>query len=145
LIIVSFNELQSLLAEIKNLRSNIQNNSERLTERIETLTNQIGQFNAQTIERPQKWTTQIRDLGDENYTLVEPISILIEEYPNDTVIARFPEIEVFGEGNSDIEAILDLKNSILDLYDELTEDDFDNLGKLPKMWLRILNRIITEA
>jgi hypothetical protein len=95
-------------------------------------------------ERPDKWTTQIRDLGDENYRLNEPLLILIEEYSDDYVIARFPEIEVFGEGNTDLEAIMNLKNSILDLYDELTETDLSILGELPKMWLRVLERVITK-
>ena len=52
---------------------------------------------------------------------------------------------MFGEGITDSEAILNLKNSILDLYDELTETDPDILGKLPKMWLRILGKIISKA
>jgi len=114
-----------------------------LTERVETLVNQVGQFYTQTVERPIKWVTQIRDLGDESYTLVEPVLILVEEYlDGDTVIARFPEIGAFGEGATDTEAILNLKNSMLDLYDELTECDPDRLGQLPKMWLRVLEKLI---
>jgi hypothetical protein len=98
------------------------------------------------LERPVKWATQIRDLGDENYVLVEPILILVEEYPNsDMVIARFPEVEAFGEGITDTEAILNLKKSILDLYDELIETNLDTLGNMPKMWLRILKKVVTRA
>jgi hypothetical protein len=116
-----------------------------LTERIETLANITGQFHVDLLEHPDKWVTQLHDLGDEDYTLTESILILIEEYPDDVVIARFPELGVFGEGSTDNEAILKLKDAILDLYDELTETESDVLGKLPKMWLRILNKLIVTA
>lgn len=132
-------EIEDMTSEEGALRSDIG----ELTDRIETLVNTTGQFRAELLERPDKWVTQIRDLGDENYELVEPLSILVEEYPDDVFIARFPEVEVFGEGITDAEAILDLKNSILDLYDELTETDPNTLGKLPKMWLRILKKVIS--
>ncbi|MDY7079414.1 MAG: hypothetical protein SXV54_21080 [Chloroflexota bacterium] len=94
--------------------------------------------------RPLKWVTQIRDLGEEEYVLVEPIQIVIEEYSDNSVIARFPEVEVFGEGFSEPEAITNLKIAILDLYDELTETNPDTLGDIPKAWLRVLHQIITK-
>jgi|GEM_PF-1372348 len=129
----------------KHAEGTIQSEISQLTERVETLTNLTGQFYTEINEQPAKWVTQIYDLGDESYILKEPILILIEEYSDDSIIARFPEVEVFGEGVTDSEAISNLKNSILDLYDELTETDSDTLGKLPKMWLRILDRIITKV
>ncbi len=122
-LVTSIEELGSKLAEIKEC---------------------LEELDQRSVEAPNKWVTQIRDLGDESYKLVEPILVLIEEYPDDSVIARFPEIEVFGEGTTDSEAILNLKSSILDLFDELTETDPKTLGKLPRMWLRILERIIIK-
>jgi len=125
--------------------STSQPNIIELTQRVETLVNLTGQFR-QVLERPQKWPTQIRDLGDDDYELVAPVSILVEEYPgDDVVIARFPELEVFGEGATDAEAIFNLKQAILDLYDELTETDPDLLGDLPQTWLRILCKIVVKA
>jgi len=116
-----------------------------LTQRIETLTNRIGEHFNELSDRPIKWSTQIHDLGDPEYKLVEPVLILIEEYPNDEiVIARFPELEIFGEGNTGTEALINLKQEILDLYDELTETDPDVLGILPKAWLQILTKIIVK-
>jgi hypothetical protein len=109
-----------------------------------SLSGLVGQADA-LLGRPTKWTTQIRDLGEEGYVLAEPIHIVIEEYPDESVIARFPEVEAFGEGQSEPEAIQDLKSAILDLYDELMETDSDVLGDTPKMWLRVLERIITRG
>ena len=112
-------------------------------ERLETLTNQTGQLRVDVQDRPVKYNTQVRDLGDENYTLNESLMVSIEEYPSeDTVIASFPEIEVFGEGATEAEALMNLKWSILDLYEELLESAPNELGDLPKTWLSILRKII---
>ncbi|MEW5828747.1 MAG: hypothetical protein AB1846_07640 [Chloroflexota bacterium] len=114
-----------------------------ILERLETLTNQTGQLRVDVQERPVKYNTQIRELGDENYALVEPLIISIEEYTSeDTVIASFPEIEVFGEGVTEAEALMNLKLAILDLYEELTDIPPEELGDLPKTWLSVLHKTI---
>lgn len=123
-----------------------QANVVELTQRIETLVNLTGEFRREVLDRPVKWTTEIRDLGDEELGLAEPATILLEEYPgDDVVIARFPELEIFGEGISDAEAIFHLKQAILDLYDELEGTDPGQLGDLPSGWLRVVKSIIVEA
>ena len=96
-------------------------------------------------DRPVKYNAQIRDLDDDHYKLTEPVLALIENYPGDTVIASFPEIEAFGEGSTESEAVLNLKHAILDLYDELSADPPESLGELPKAWLRVLQRLIRES
>jgi len=111
---------------------------------IETLSNRVIELQAKLLKRPITWNTQIRDLGDEDYILRDPILIVIEEYPDETVIAEFPEIEALGEGTTAREAMQDLKHAILDLYDHLSEAAPDTLGKLPAMWLRILEQLITR-
>jgi len=117
-----------------------------ILERLETLTNQAGQLRLEVLDRPVRYNAQLRDLGDDNLKLTAPILITIEEYPGeDTVIASFPEVEVFGEGVTEAEAILNLKYSILDLYDELIDTSPKALGDLPKAWLYILQQIIINA
>ena len=114
-----------------------------ILERLESLTNQTGQLKLEVMDRPIKYNSQIRDLGDETYELTEPLLITIEEYSvDDTVIASFPEVEAFGEGITETEAILNLKLAILDLYDELKETPVDELGSLPRSWLNVLHKII---
>lgn len=116
-----------------------------ILERLETLTNQTGQLRVDVQDRPVKYNLQVRDLGDENYTLNEPLIVSIEEYPGeDAVIASFPEIEVFGEGVTEAEALMNLKWAVLDLYEELIESASDELGDLPKAWLSILRKIIKQ-
>ena len=119
--------------------------TERLTDRVETLVNYTGLLHAEVKDRPVKYNAQIRDLDDDHYKLTEPVLALIENYPGDTVIASFPEIEAFGEGSTESEAVLNLKHAILDLYDELSADPPESLGELPKAWLRVLQRLIRES
>jgi len=116
-----------------------------ILERLETLTNQTGQLRSDVQDRPLKYTTQLRDLGDNDYKLVEPVLITIEEYlGEDTVIASLPEVEVFGEGVTESDAILNLKWAILDLYQELIETPVDELGSLPKTWLSVMQKLIQK-
>ncbi len=115
-----------------------------ILERLETLANQTGQLRLDVQDRPVKYNTQLRDLGDDDYKLAEPVFITIEEYPEDTVIASFPEVEIFGEGVTEAEAILNLKWAILDLYQELIEISPEELGDLPKTWLSVLQQIIRK-
>ena len=117
--------------------------SAAILDRLDTLTNQTGQLKIEVLDRPLKYNSQIRDLGDEAYQLTEPLLITIEEYPgDDTVIASFPEIEVFGEGVTEAEAIMSLKSAILDLHDELNETPSGELGTLPRSWWNVLQKLI---
>jgi hypothetical protein len=114
-----------------------------LSERVETLTNETGQLKTEFQDRPIIYSAQIRDLGDPHYRLCEPILITLEWYPSeDEVIANYPEVNLFGEGVSEIEAMLNLKLAILDLYDELVQTPKDELGDLPLSWLNILKAVI---
>ncbi len=134
------------VAEWRYQDSTTESDETSILERLETLTNQTGQLRMDVQDRPVKYNLQIRDLGDENYTLTEPVIVSIEEYQNeDTVIASFPEIEVFGEGVTEAEALMNLKLAILDLYEELIDTSLDELGDLPKAWLSVLQKIIKQA
>lgn len=116
-----------------------------LTDRVNTLVNETDLLRVQVRQRPLKWTTQIYDLGEEGYTLTAPIPIIVEEYASDEpIIARFPEAELFGEGATESEAIDTLKSEILDLFDELSEMDRQEMGKLPQSWRRILGQLISQ-
>jgi hypothetical protein len=64
---------------------------------------------------PLKWVTQIRDLGAEQLRLSEPMALLY------------------------------LKEDIRRLYIDLIGSKPEELGALPKAWLRVLQQIITEA
>lgn len=92
-------------------------------------------------EKPTFYTTYIYDLGDKKYKLKNPINIVIEVY-EDVFIAKFPELEIFGSGNTETASILELKEEIITLYVELVNSSEKELGRLPKMWRRILKQLI---
>lgn len=119
------------------------NEIDPMLESVQTLANESGQLMSEFRERPVVSNSQIHDLGEESYKLTTPIMITIEDYfYEDTIIAHFPEIEVFGEGVTESEAINNLKSSILDLFDELNDTPREELGTLPLSWLNVLNKII---
>ena len=91
--------------------------------------------------RPIIRNTNIWELNSERYRLKHPINIVIEEYPDETV-ARWPEVEAFGSGATEAEAIAILKQDIVSLFEYLVAFSDDELGKLPQGWKRILLRII---
>ncbi|MFH2105360.1 MAG: hypothetical protein ABII72_03950 [Parcubacteria group bacterium] len=131
--------------ELISQGSTTEDTQTNILERLETLANQTGQLRVEVQDRPIKYNTQLRDFGDDDYKLAAPVFITIEEYPGeDTVIASFPEVEVFGEGVTEAEAILNLKWAILDLYQELIETSPEELGDLPETWLSVLQQIIQK-
>lgn len=84
---------------------------------------------------------KLYDLGDERLKLKEPLEIIYRIYPGE-VIALLPELELMGEGMNEIEALEDLKCEILDLHEYLFALEEDDLGKGPRSWKNILQRII---
>jgi hypothetical protein len=130
---------------ISNSEATTQNEIMELVDRVEVLANETGSLRTELEERPLIYTVQIRDLNDIAYRLVEPILIVLEKYQfEDNVVASYPEVEVFGEGATESEAILNLKFALLDLFDELNSLAFDEFGDLPKSWINILNRLIQK-
>lgn len=114
-----------------------------LSGEVARLADQVDRLRSELHSRPNVWNTYLVDLGEAGYRLRQPLPILIREYEETgEVTANSVELEVFGEGATSSTAIAQLKQAILDLYDELTECDQDVLGDLPASWLRILQRFI---
>ncbi len=127
--------------------------------RMQVFTNELDllqQFNQQLlvkiemlqeviIQRPVKWTTEIYDLGSASFGLARPLMVVVEEYPeSDVVGVAFPPTESYVEGTTLAEAMAALKEDIVSLYAELSQDDFESLGRLPRQWLQLLQGVIIE-
>ena len=84
----------------------------------------------------------LNSLRNEKYLLKFPIYITIE-YDDGQVIASFDDVEAFAYADNEFEAVDLLCQEIIILYNELSEEDKDNLGPLPKKWLSILHYFIT--
>ncbi|MBI5190261.1 MAG: hypothetical protein HZA22_06270 [Nitrospirae bacterium] len=110
---------------------------QQLEEEIKALKESIG-------SKPMVEYTQLYDLGSDRFALRAPLNITLEFY-EDEVIAKLPEVEVWGAGNTESLAILDFKGQLVSMYEDLVEFEADGtLGKLPRMWLKALKKIIVE-
>lgn len=87
------------------------------------------------------YNATIYNLNNNEYDLTVPIQVVIEEYSDETV-ARIPELNIFTSSDTDTEAILLLKQEVVNLYKELGQ--CNNLGELPKSWLSTLNKLIKK-
>ena len=94
-------------------------------------------------KNPSIVKTKICDLLIDNYRLKKPIEAILKFYPEE-VLAVIPELEIFGEGNNEIEAINDLKLELVDLFDDLRDVPEEQLGEFPKSWKKIITSLIKE-
>lgn len=93
---------------------------------------------ARSDEIPERtWVATVADLGAPGLGLRTPLIVTMEDF-GDEVVASYPEIEAFGSGPTEADAINSLKDAIAGLYTELAAAPDQELGKLPKRWKRAL-------
>ena len=79
--------------------------------------------------------------NDTELPLRLPLTAIIQ-HDEDEVVARLPEFSASGFGNTESEAVDDLKSELGSLYKELTEIPEDELGALPIRWKRGLGHLV---
>ncbi len=82
----------------------------------------------------------LNSLKHPKYHLRVPVHITLE-FEEDKVVASFDDIEAFSYAETNSEAINQLCEEIVQLYEDLQEDE-ENLGPLPQKWLHYLKEII---
>ena len=82
----------------------------------------------------------LNSLKHPKYHLRVPVHITLE-FEEDKVVASFDDIEAFSYAETNSEAINQLCEEIIQLYEDLQEDE-ENLGPLPQKWLHYLKEII---
>lgn len=115
-----------------------------IIERVERLEKAVSELSEAISSRPVVKQTLLYDLADEDYRVLEPIPTMLEEAEGEFV-ARIPELECFGTGDSEAESIMALKNELVHLLEDLSSTPASQLGKLPSAWLRILNRLVQKV
>lgn len=89
-------------------------------------------------EEPRRtWVATIADLGEPGILLRTPLIVTLEDW-GEEIVASYPEVEAFGSGSTEADAINALKDEVAGLYTELAGVADDKLGKLPKRWKRAL-------
>jgi hypothetical protein len=112
------NELRALLEEVKELRSELRS-------------------------RPQTSSILLINLSNSRLTVHHPISVILEE-SDDGCLARWPEVNAYGLGPTLPEAIVDLKQNIVNLFVDLSARDEGSLGELAIDTLNTLMAYIWE-
>lgn len=128
------------LADVRGLVDDLSYGIESLKTELLSCKECINRVSEELSERPIVKETWLLDI-DEDIEVLQPIPVVIEEY-NDEVIATFPEIEVFGVGSGEAEAIRNLKEEIRKILFELENISDDKLGKLPLSWKRVLLKVV---
>lgn len=100
-----------------------------------------GTVNMYVHVQPNAVPGTMYDLGADHVQLKEPLKIIYKIYPGE-VLALYPELELVGEGTNEMQALEDLKCELLDLYEYISDMPEHKLGKGPKAWKNILQRII---
>jgi predicted RNase H-like HicB family nuclease len=84
----------------------------------------------------------LQDLRDAGLRLVAPLYITIEEEAG-TVVASNVDLDVFGYGDTEAEALQDLREVIVETYFDLKANQ-NNLGPYLQTIWNYLNRIVLE-
>lgn len=87
------------------------------------------------------WSVSIVDLGKPGLKLRVALVVMLEENGAE-FLASWPEVEAWGAGATEADAINELKDEILRLYTDLSGSDDASLGKLPRRWKASLSAII---
>ena len=106
---------------------------EALASEIEMLKDQL----AEQANRPHVASILLNDLSSEEYELVRPLSIVLEE-TEDECLARWPEVNAFGLAATSQEAIRRLKENVVELYEDVFARPVDTLGEIAVETRRIL-------
>lgn len=88
----------------------------------------------------QQKTVYLEDLKHPALGLTRPIPVFLE-YDGETVVANYYDTESYGYGDSEYEALDDLRLELAQTYLDLAEEA-DCLGTLPQQWWNNLRTII---
>ena len=135
-------ELVEELSEVKRQVDDLNSQVESVKSELKQCKEGISRILDELREKPVTKQTELFEI-DETLEVIRPIPVVIEEY-GDEVVASFPEIEAFGAGLCEAEAIIDLKNEIKKTFFELEEVSEEELGKLPLSWKRVLSKVVKK-
>jgi hypothetical protein len=110
---------------------------------LNQLTDEIKLLKEEFRARPNVSSSLLNDLNDNKYIVKKPIPIIIEE-TEEECLARWPEINAFGVGSTISEAILNLKENIIDIYNDFLMRKKSTLGILALNVLEIMKIYIRK-
>lgn len=110
-----------------------------LNEEINTLKKRVDRLEKQ----PNLCSVKIYDLASDIYNLKYPIDVVLKVF-EDEILAIVPDLEIYGNGTNEIQALNDLKAELIDLFKYLNTIPASRLGRLPKRWKKNINSFIEK-
>jgi hypothetical protein len=135
--------LHAGLADLLSRMESLERTIGSATEQMAALGKRVAALEERLAEQGVVRNAMLCDLGREGYSLRCPITVVIEEYDEETV-ARLPEVEAFASAATEPEALTLLKEDIVGLYEDLISTPEEQLGALPRQWRAVLLRLIDK-
>jgi hypothetical protein len=112
--------------------------------KVSALESEVRDLRNELAERPLVSSAVLHDLGGHGPAVTVPISVVIEQTDEETV-ATWPETGLYGVGETPSDAIISLKDDVLQTYLDLEQTSDDNLGELAKTTLATLRRHLSST
>ena len=88
-------------------------------------------------------TVPIQTFAPEPYEPREPLQVVVEPY-GDSFVATWFDAEVSASGDNEVQAVHNLKEWIIDLYERLSEFESDALGSVPRRQLAVMQHLLVK-
>ena len=112
-----------------------------LIKEIKALNKSLNEYNTEATHIVSHY---IYNIPDDSWELKRPLQIILKIY-NEEVLALLPELEIYGDGKTESEAINNLKLEFIDLLYDLNELNNNELGVAPKMWKKTLLQMVKNV
>ena len=135
-------DMQRRVARVPRWDREIYESMAELKGKVSDLQRQVCELMDAVQETAKIYNATIYELGNSQYELTVPLQIVLEEDQEETV-ARIPELNLYASADTDSEAINELKQEVIKLYEDL-ESSARKLGPLPQSWLETLRKLIVK-
>lgn len=115
----------------------------KLGQRIARLEEVVLEISDRLKETPVTSPIFLYDLNSGTHELKSPILALLEQY-DEGVVVRVPELQVHSFGESESEAISEIKRQLIELTEELSEISDETLGTGPRRVQRLLSALVSK-
>ncbi|MDQ6769840.1 MAG: hypothetical protein M3Z54_07630 [Gemmatimonadota bacterium] len=120
--------------EVGVLRGKVIGLEKQFGEKVGALENQVAELQRQLASQRSAKTVALSSLGSSHYRLRQTLWAALDA-SGDAVTAHVPELEEYGTGVTEYEALDDLRSALLDTYTFLLENE-TKLGPAPTAQLR---------
>jgi predicted RNase H-like HicB family nuclease len=114
------------------------------TTNLKSLEDRIVDLTARIERRTGAKIVPIQTFAPEPYSLLKPMSVLIED-SEDGYLASFFDANIGTSGETEQEAFENLKSLVLDIFDSLNREAPERLGPEPARQLAVLRSFIRAA